>query len=315
MNLDQKVDIAVCCHKKSIILKSDCLIPIQNGKTICERKLNMRGDDTGDNISKYKEYYGEGSSIYWMWKNSDADIKGIVQYRRYLNLNNRTDIFVKYSSIENNDEQLKVATKYGITSKNIIHLLEKYDVLTLRHDNTQDFFFGNVEEQFKASHTSWVWDKALQVLKKENTDFYSFVLKAQKKNKMIFKNMFIAHKDIFNDICKNSIGITEKLREQLDLSYPEFNDGCRSTSRILGFILERLVGLYILYLKETGKRILECGEIELLEEGQNSTEIDNLKLENKLQNDTIKPISKKNGIVFLLMIHLPDLAQQQFNLF
>lgn len=295
-----KVDVAVCCHKNSIILKSDCLIPIQNGRAIANVKLDMRGDDTGDNISKYKEYYGEGSSIYWMWKNSDADIKGITQYRRYLNLKNRTDVFIKYSSLKNNDEEKKIACKYGNTSENIKYLLEQYDVLTLRHENTQDFFFGNVEEQFKASHTSWIWDKVLQVIKNQNTEFYSFVLKAQKKNKMIFKNMFIANKHIFNEICENSIGVTEKIREQIDLSYPEFNDGCRSTSRVLGFVLERLVGLYILYLQKTGKKILECGTLDLLEDGQISTEVDNIDLENKIENDIIKPVKKENGIVFCI---------------
>lgn len=47
-------------------------------------------------------------------------------------------------------------------------------------------------------------------------------------------------------------------------------------------------------------KILECGTVDLLEEGQISTEVDNIDLENKLENDIIKPVKMENGIVFCI---------------
>lgn len=293
-----KVDIAICCHKKCEILKSDCLIPIQNGRASAKSLLEMRGDNTGDNISNVKEYYGEGSSIYWMWKNSDADIKGIMQYRRYLNLKNDVTIDIKRKNIKDPKRAEEIAEKYWLTSTKIIELLNDYDILTLHEEDTRDFFYGNIEEQYKGSHPSWVWDVALNIIKEQNIEFYKYILKKEKESTLIFKNMFIAKKQIFDDICKNSLGITEILRKKIDLSWPEFNDGCRTTSRILGFLLERLVGLYILFLQKQGKKIRSCGYINILEEGQISTEVDD-KINNnldKIRNDEIQP-GKDNVVV------------------
>ena len=39
-------------------------------------------DDTGDNISSLNPYFGDLTTLYWMWKNADDDFLGTCQYRR-----------------------------------------------------------------------------------------------------------------------------------------------------------------------------------------------------------------------------------------
>ena len=51
--------IFVCCHKEFPVLKSDNIIPIQGGRKISNIKLNMIGDDTGDNISEKNKSWCE----------------------------------------------------------------------------------------------------------------------------------------------------------------------------------------------------------------------------------------------------------------
>ncbi|MBQ7303353.1 MAG: DUF4422 domain-containing protein, partial [Alphaproteobacteria bacterium] len=78
-----------CYHKQTRILKNDIVYPIQVGKQLSNIKLDMQGDNTGDNISEKNPFYNELAGTYWIWKNVKADIVGVFHYRRYLNFINR----------------------------------------------------------------------------------------------------------------------------------------------------------------------------------------------------------------------------------
>lgn len=83
-----RIKIFIVCHKASEVPSNDIYTPIQVGRAISDIKLDMIGDDTGDNISEKNKSYCELTAMYWMWKNvKDTDYIGLCHYRRFFNYN------------------------------------------------------------------------------------------------------------------------------------------------------------------------------------------------------------------------------------
>jgi hypothetical protein len=63
-------------------------------------------DNSGDNISHLNKWLGDLTGLYWVWKNTDDEIVGTNQYRRFWN-----DDIIK--NIEFDDNTLYVAGPYN----------------------------------------------------------------------------------------------------------------------------------------------------------------------------------------------------------
>jgi hypothetical protein len=64
-------------------------------------------------------------------------------------------------------------------------------------------------------------------------------------------------KDIFNNYCEWIFSILKEAEPQIDISsYDDYQ------ARVMGFLAERLTGIYITHMKNTGKKILELPRIE-----------------------------------------------------
>ena len=127
-----KIEIAIAYHKNSELIKNDCLLPIQVGKACSDIELNMQGDNTGDNISEKNFGYAELTAIYWLWKNSNADIKGLFHYRRFLDLN------TNHSNAENwyeydNDADSALISDHTIIDEKCGSEDDFYSYATIRH--------------------------------------------------------------------------------------------------------------------------------------------------------------------------------------
>lgn len=78
-----RTEIYIATHKPFQFPEKQEYIPIQVGKVNSDIDLKITSDDTGENISELNESFCELTALYWMWKNSDADILGLCHYRRY----------------------------------------------------------------------------------------------------------------------------------------------------------------------------------------------------------------------------------------
>ena len=233
---DKKIEIYIAVHKKANVLRREGYIPLHVGAEGKE-DLGFVKDNTGDNISCKNPNYCELTGLYWIWKNCNADIVGLVHYRRY---------FVK-SFFTTNIEK-------AITKKDIIKYLQKYDVILPKPYWT---YKKTVEEQYSAEHNIEDYKKLRNILEKNTPEYLDAFDKISKRRYFYNFNMFIMDKKLFNEYAKWVFFILEELEKQVDISnYNDYN------KRIYGFLSERLFNVWIEKHQELKIKTLYANNVE-----------------------------------------------------
>ena len=242
MTKSPKIEIAVAYHKNSVLIKNDCLLPIQVGKACSDIELDMQGDDTGDNISEKNFGYAELTAIYWLWKNSKADIKGLFHYRRYLDLNvateHRTEDIYE-CPLSDNFSSSTFLSKLNISEDNIKTLLNKYLILTRRKEDLHSWSNYSVREHYAAEHHGEHFEKALEIIKQDYPEYYASAKKLANGHTSYFTNVFIMRKEEFNEYCSWMFDILFKIEPTLNL-YDKTLAPNTKKARWAGFLGERL---------------------------------------------------------------------------
>jgi hypothetical protein len=196
-------------------------IPLHVGK-VGKPDLGYIGDDAGDNISYKNESFCELTGLYWMWKNSEADILGLCHYRRY---------FVKDNHIMTGDE--------------IRNVMDDYDMIIA----TAEVLGMSVKEQFFKEHNGTDLERLRDIvsyLYPEYLDAFDLVMHT---TLISVGNMLICRKALLDSYCRWLFDILFEAEKQIDVSgYNTYQ------KRIFGFFAERLLRVWLLnqniYIKE-----------------------------------------------------------------
>lgn len=87
---ERSIVVGVASHKPYRMPSDPMYLPIHVGAALHpELDLGFQRDDEGDSISEKNPHYCELTGLYWLWRNVDADYKGIVHYRRLLGVPGR----------------------------------------------------------------------------------------------------------------------------------------------------------------------------------------------------------------------------------
>ena len=146
---NNKIEIYIAAHKKFNEPEDKLYIPLHVGSE-GKDDLGYKKDSTGDNISKKNPNYCELTGIYWIWKNSKADIVGLVHYRRYF-----------YKTVVSNKNKL-------LDKEDIEKLLSKYDIIVAPKGYT---WGSTVRDKYNEMHIKDDLDKCEKILKKKYPDF------------------------------------------------------------------------------------------------------------------------------------------------
>lgn len=262
---DNQINIYISTHKASDFIENKFFTPIQVGTSVKEGKKlpHILHDNTGDNISELNPKFCELTAVYWAWKNDkNSDFIGFFHYRRYLSF--KKDITKKpnvWGVIEEDHFSESFIDKYGYTRKDILNQLSESDiVLPQKRDITAMPGMGaNMREQFSSNHSLHKKDLdiMLEVLHEKYPEFDDYADKYLAGKYTYLNNIFIMKRHIFDKYCEWLFDILFECDKRID-----YSDYSTEAIRTPGHLAERLLNIYILYLKaNTEYRINELPTI------------------------------------------------------
>lgn len=275
------IKIALVTHRSFEIPKNKYLIPIHAGRAIAESVSkdgvinseelewlckNTLADSTGDNISDKNRSYCELTALYWLWKNQRADYMGLCHYRRYFAFKqNLSDVFC---SDERNNGCLSVSRlneenilKYGLSEEALYNGISGYDAVFIK---PIDLYKNGIKSNYDAMkacpeyHIMKDVDNMIRVIKDKYPDMSEIVDQYMFKYRYNYLyNCFVMKSDIFDRFCNWLFDILGEMEHYVDTKNYSLKQ-----LRVYGLLAERLLGIWILWLKSQHKYNLK--EVPLL---------------------------------------------------
>ncbi len=239
-----KILIATQAKISFIDDKNEIYKPIIVGGDFCKFKYsNYLSDNTENNISDRNPKYCELTALYWAWKNLSTDeYVGLSHYRRYflfnyksifsldrLPIRNVTNYFLSLISPKKND------IKEILNSFDIILPYQKELFLSVREDYYRDKFCYAKD-----------FDIMEQIVLEKYPEYKNSISEVFDGNKIHHFNMFVLKREKFDDYMKWLFNILFECENRIDTS-----NYSQTESRVLGFLSERLLTLYLYHNKFT----------------------------------------------------------------
>ena len=281
--MKKSISVYVVTHKDCFMPDNPLLKPIQVGCALNGKHIpNMLYDDDGDNISAKNRMYCELTAQYWAWKNdTTSDYIGFFHYRRYLNFSGRElDADCWGNVIYNNPLTQNVLNELGIEADNMEEIISQYDVIVPKPrviPDGKDIYdeYVNAEGQHKRD-----LDTAFEILTKKYPEYIESAKEYMKSKDPYEVNMFIMKSNLFKEYASWLFNILFEVEKQLD-----FSDYNQYELRVMGFLSERLFGIWFTHNKK--KKSLRT-----------------LELQKTLFRNTDKPLeiikTQKNAVVSVL---------------
>lgn len=265
------IKIAVAHHKEGLVLHDDRLLPIHAGKVLSSKELGIQGDNTFENISEKNPWYCELTALYWLWKNVDADYKGLIHYRRTFAVDKM--FFIKHLS-----------KKLKFIARRLTSLWSPYSSLGVTYQKkcsseesfskTNKAFLDSMESDLRSGVNviapypvkfyfpvrrticwevgGYFMDIMDDIVRTEYPDFYPYYNKAQNGLYFHNANMEVMDRATHNEYCSLLFGILRRHEEEtvkrgylIDVSKE------KSYSRVSGYLAEMLTNAFLQYCMST----------------------------------------------------------------
>ena len=225
----RSVEVYVVTHKEINFALPDYCRKIQvNAERNGQWENYLHDNDNPDNISLKNPDYCELTALYSMWKNCEADIQGLMHYRRFLStqtrpLSKETPMYaISENEVINN----------AITRQRIIDELKTSDIIRVTPAESEYLNIGEIFSMYcKRENIRDVGE----IIRKYYPDYLQAFLDVVNGNKFSQGNIFIANRSFVNNYCEWLFGILAKTEEFDRVMPPRFQ----------GYLSEFLINVYI----------------------------------------------------------------------
>lgn len=259
--MDLKIFVSNRIDMDSTQIDNKIYVPVRCGAVYDKRTSQIKGDNTGENISEKRNSYCELTVLYWAWKNETADYIGLCHYRRFLSFAESFEKSELATSEHNNGcivEQFldsETIEKHSlINEKRIESVLNGVDAIFMEPISLKN---SKCESNYDAIKNAPAWHNVkdfkimLDVIKEKYPEMLDITEKYMYKYQYSYLyNCFIMKKDIFNEFCSWLFDVLQEIENRIDIEYYTQNQ-----YRTIGTIAERLVGIWALWLMNNKKKI------------------------------------------------------------
>lgn len=178
-----------------------CYLPLHVGAALHPGlDLGFQRDDEGDNISLKNGSYSELTGLYWVWKNVDADYRGIVHYRRLLGV-------ATSGRRRSNDPYERVAT-----TTDFLPLLKRSGVVVAKRRNYYiETVYGHYAHTFDAAQ----FDACRGVLSDRCPEYVPAWDRLMGSRGAHIFNMFVMRADLLDAYCSWLFPVLSALEERV----------------------------------------------------------------------------------------------------
>lgn len=225
--MSENIVIVVATHKKYKMPDDNMYLPLHVGAAGKTDKngdpldFGYQRDDSGDNISARNCNFGTQTGLYWLWKNVDAEYKGLVHYRRH---------FV--GKRKGND-----IVGSAITKNEILPFLGEYKIFVPKK---RHYYIETLYSHYAHTHDENHLKLVKEIIKHDCPEYLQAYEKVLKRKWGYMFNMMILQKDLMDDYCTWLFNILFQVCEQIDTNGMSAFD-----SRFCGRISEILFDVWI----------------------------------------------------------------------
>lgn len=233
--MNREICVAVATHKPYRMPSDPIYMPMQVGKALhpdTDLGEEFVPDNTGDNISMLNASYSELTALYWMWKNCDADFKGLVHYRRHFGTHN----FIKRTFAHDRFDRIA-------THSDVLSLLKgdaRHPAIDIIVPVRRHYYIESVYSHYSHTFDARQFDEVRKVLQEMHPEALPAFDKLMKSRSAHIFNMFIMSRERFDEYCAWMFPVINELVKRIPSeSYDAFG------ARYPGRVSERLLDVWL----------------------------------------------------------------------